>query len=155
MCDLASPWQTTSKCKLLIRLCNAILATHNGCRTLLEWHREKAGSIEAIHDIPKNELAAGVVAVRSFWSQCGVVTDVDPDAQRADGPEADGAAGRIRDGTAEEVTVSDLQYGGANRAACPKDRLSHQRCRLAAVAGTNAATAELKARFCDKAETSF
>ena len=28
---------------------------------LLEWHREKAGSIEAIHDVMKNELAAGVL----------------------------------------------------------------------------------------------
>lgn len=27
---------------------------------LLEWNREKAGSIEALHDVLKNELAAGV-----------------------------------------------------------------------------------------------
>jgi hypothetical protein len=30
-------------------------------RRLLEWHREKAGTIEAIHDVLKNELAAGVL----------------------------------------------------------------------------------------------
>jgi len=28
-------------------------------KRLLEWHREKAGSIEALHDVLKNELAAG------------------------------------------------------------------------------------------------
>ena len=28
-------------------------------RRLLEWHREKQGSIEALHDVLKNELAAG------------------------------------------------------------------------------------------------
>ncbi len=26
---------------------------------LLEWHREKAGTIEGVHDVLKNELAAG------------------------------------------------------------------------------------------------
>ncbi len=35
-------------------------------RTLLEWHREKAGSIEAIHDVLKNELAAGVLPCGRF-----------------------------------------------------------------------------------------
>lgn len=28
---------------------------------LLGWHREKAGTIEAVYDVLKNELAAGVV----------------------------------------------------------------------------------------------
>ena len=28
-------------------------------KRLLEWHREKAGSIEALHDVIKNELAGG------------------------------------------------------------------------------------------------
>lgn len=28
-------------------------------KRLLEWHREKAGSIEAVHDVIKNELAGG------------------------------------------------------------------------------------------------
>ena len=35
-------------------------------KRLLEWHREKAGSIEAIHDILKNELAAGVLPCGRF-----------------------------------------------------------------------------------------
>ncbi len=30
-------------------------------KRLLEWHREKAGAIEAVHDVPKNELAGGVL----------------------------------------------------------------------------------------------
>ena len=34
-------------------------------KKLLEWHREKAGSIEALHDVLKNELAAGVMP----WSR--------------------------------------------------------------------------------------
>ncbi len=28
-------------------------------KKLLEWHREKAGSIEALHDVLKSELSAG------------------------------------------------------------------------------------------------
>lgn len=35
-------------------------------RRLLEWHREKAGSIEALHDVLKNELAAGVLPCGRF-----------------------------------------------------------------------------------------
>ena len=33
---------------------------------LLEWHREKQGSIEALHDVLKNELAAGVLPCGRF-----------------------------------------------------------------------------------------
>ncbi|MFI5104981.1 MAG: IS1380 family transposase [Terriglobales bacterium] len=33
---------------------------------LLEWHREKAGSIEAVHDVIKNELAGGVMPCGRF-----------------------------------------------------------------------------------------
>jgi hypothetical protein len=35
-------------------------------KRLLEWHREKAGSIEALHDVLKNELAAGVLPCARF-----------------------------------------------------------------------------------------
>ena len=35
-------------------------------KRLLEWHREKAGTIEAIHDVLKNELAAGVLPCGRF-----------------------------------------------------------------------------------------
>jgi hypothetical protein len=48
-------------------------------RRLLEWHREKAGTIEAIHDVLKNELAAGVLPCARFgtnaaWLRMAVLT---------------------------------------------------------------------------------
>jgi Transposase DDE domain group 1 len=48
-------------------------------KTLLQWHREKAGTIEAIHDILKNELAAGVLPCGRFganaaWLRMSVLT---------------------------------------------------------------------------------
>src|SRR5436309_9263843 len=33
---------------------------------LIQWHREKAGTVEMVHDILKNELAAGVVPCGRF-----------------------------------------------------------------------------------------
>ena len=46
---------------------------------LLEWHREKAGTIEAVHDVIKNELAAGVLPWGRFganaaWLRLPVLT---------------------------------------------------------------------------------
>jgi hypothetical protein len=46
---------------------------------LLEWHREKAGTIEAVHDVLKNELAAGVLPCGRFganaaWLRLAVLT---------------------------------------------------------------------------------
>ena len=48
-------------------------------KKLLEWHREKAGSIEAVHDVLKNELAAGVMPCGRFganaaWMRLAVLT---------------------------------------------------------------------------------
>lgn len=48
-------------------------------KKLLEWHREKAGSIEALHDVLKNELAAGVMPCGRFganaaWLRLAVLT---------------------------------------------------------------------------------
>ena len=48
-------------------------------RRLLEWHREKAGTIEALHDELKNELAAGVLPCGRFganaaWLRLAVMT---------------------------------------------------------------------------------
>jgi hypothetical protein len=48
-------------------------------KRLLEWHREKAGSIEALHDVLKNELAAGVMPCARFganaaWLRFAVMT---------------------------------------------------------------------------------
>jgi len=48
-------------------------------KRLLEWHREKAGSIEALHHVLKNELAAGVMPCARFganaaWVRLAVMT---------------------------------------------------------------------------------
>jgi hypothetical protein len=48
-------------------------------KRLLEWHREKAGSIEAVHDVLKNELAAGVLPCGRFganaaWLRLAVIS---------------------------------------------------------------------------------
>ena len=50
-----------------------------GPRKLLEWHREKAGTIEAIHDVLKNELAGGVMPCGRFganaaWMRLALMT---------------------------------------------------------------------------------
>ena len=46
---------------------------------LLQWYREKAGSIEAAHDVIKNELAGGVMPSKYFgahaaWLRLAVLT---------------------------------------------------------------------------------
>jgi hypothetical protein len=46
---------------------------------LIQWHREKAGTIEAVHDVVKNELAAGVLPCKYFganaaWLRLAVIT---------------------------------------------------------------------------------
>ena len=46
---------------------------------LIEWHREKAGTIEGVHDVLKNELAAGVMPSKYFganaaWLRMAVIT---------------------------------------------------------------------------------
>ena len=46
---------------------------------LLPWHREKAGTIEAVHDVRKNERAAGVLPCGRFganaaWLRLAVLT---------------------------------------------------------------------------------
>lgn len=48
-------------------------------KRLLEWHREKAGSVEALHHVLKNELAAGVMPCKRFganaaWLRLAVLT---------------------------------------------------------------------------------
>jgi hypothetical protein len=45
---------------------------------LMEWHREKAGTIEAVHDVVKNELAGGVLPSKYFganaaWLRLAVI----------------------------------------------------------------------------------
>jgi hypothetical protein len=50
-----------------------------GPKKLLEWHREKAGTIEAVHDVLKNELAGGVMPCGRFganaaWMRLALMT---------------------------------------------------------------------------------
>jgi hypothetical protein len=45
---------------------------------LIEWHREKAGTIEGVHDVLKNELGAGVMPSKYFganaaWLRMAVI----------------------------------------------------------------------------------
>jgi len=46
---------------------------------LIEWHREKAGTIEGVHDVLKNELGAGVMPSKYFganaaWLRMAVIS---------------------------------------------------------------------------------
>jgi len=48
-------------------------------KKLLQWHREKAGTIEGVHDVIKNELAGGVMPCGRFgsnaaWLRLSVLT---------------------------------------------------------------------------------
>jgi hypothetical protein len=48
-------------------------------KRLLEWHREKAGTIEAVHEVVKNELAGGVLpcgryGANAAWFRLAVIT---------------------------------------------------------------------------------
>ena len=58
---------------------------------LIQWHREKAGTIEAVHDVLKNELAGGVMPSK-YFSLAAAGGDR---AQCADGAEAHRVAGGI------------------------------------------------------------
>ena len=46
---------------------------------LIQWHREKAGTIEAVHDVLKNDLAGGVMPSKYFganaaWLRLAVIS---------------------------------------------------------------------------------
>ena len=46
---------------------------------LIQWHREKAGTVEAVHDVVKNELAGGVMPSKYFganaaWLRLAVIS---------------------------------------------------------------------------------
>jgi hypothetical protein len=49
-------------------------------KRLRRWHREKAGTMEAVHDVRKNELAGGVLpcgryGANAAWFRLAVITD--------------------------------------------------------------------------------
>src|ERR1019366_2769474 len=59
---------------------------------LIEWHREKAGTIELVHDVIKNELGGGVLAVEILRSQRRLATLGGHRPQRPGRAEAAGPA---------------------------------------------------------------
>ena len=80
-------------------------------RRLLEWHREKAGRIEAVHDVVKNELAGGVLPSKYFganaaWLRLVVIVSCAEDGV-ALGDEA-GAAGGMA-GSLEAASLADIR----------------------------------------------
>ena len=84
---------------------------------LIQWHREKAGTIEAVHDVLKNELAGGVMPSK-YFSLAAAGGDR---AQRAGGAEAHRVAGGIIAGATEAAAFSDHQHGGVHRATCAEN----------------------------------
>jgi hypothetical protein len=86
---------------------------------LIEWHREKAGTIELVHDVIKNELGGGVLAVEILRSQRRLATLGGHRSQRADGAEAPGFAGGAVDGASEAIALPLLPYAGTAGASCP------------------------------------
>jgi hypothetical protein len=63
---------------------------------LLEWQREKAGSIEALHDVLKNELAAGVMRLKIFCSPGKLIHHARRLLARGDGNRANCGSGPRR-----------------------------------------------------------
>ncbi|MHB8389023.1 MAG: hypothetical protein ACYDBH_05510 [Acidobacteriaceae bacterium] len=84
---------------------------------LIQWHREKAGTIEAVHDVLKNELAGGVMPSKYF----GLAAAGGDRAQRADGSEAHRVAGGIIAGATEAAAFPDHQHGRAVGATCAEN----------------------------------
>jgi hypothetical protein len=122
---------------------------------LLGWHRGKAGTIEAVHDVLKNELAAGVLPCGRFGANAAwlpalhAVLAGDPDAQCTDGAETPGAAGGTVAGPAQTAALSVLQYGwtaGASRAA-HDPAPGQQYHKAGAISGSAALTAPARVRF--------
>jgi hypothetical protein len=91
---------------------------------LIEWHREKAGTIEGAHDVLKNELATGALPSKYFWGQRRLVTAGGDLLQCADGPEAFGVARRFIACPPEATAISDLLHGGSAGASRPTDELA-------------------------------
>ena len=58
----------------------AIVTNHKGCgEEIIHWHREKAGTVEYVHDVTKNDLGAGVMPCGRFganaaWYRLNLIT---------------------------------------------------------------------------------
>ena len=84
---------------------------------LIQWHREKAGTIEAVHDVLKNELAGGVMPSK-YFSLAAAGGDR---AQCADGAQAHRVARGAVAGATEATALPDHQHRGAVGATCAKN----------------------------------
>jgi Transposase DDE domain group 1 len=88
---------------------------------ILQWHREKAGTVEHAHHVLKNELAAAVLpsgkfGVNAAWFRLNVLTyNLLTALKRLTVPR------RSPDRPAEAVAVLTLQHGREGRRACPPD----------------------------------
>lgn len=85
---------------------------------LLGWHREKAGTIEAVHDVLKNELAAGGLPCGRFganaaWLRLAILTHNVLTALKRLAP----AGGTIA-GATQTTAFSVFQYGRSPGASC-------------------------------------
>jgi hypothetical protein len=112
-----------------------------------EWHREKAGASEAIHDILKNELAAGVLPCGRFgahaaWLGMSVLTHtLRTGLKRMALPEESATARPKR------LRFWWFQHRRPDRAAGPSSTVPHRRAGRAALAATDALARELITRF--------
>ena len=81
---------------------------------LLQWHREKAGTVEHTHDEVKNELAGGRMprdAQPAIWSQRGVVQALAAGLQRGQRDQRT-VFGRGRaDGATKEISIAGDSFG--------------------------------------------
>jgi len=86
---------------------------------LLEWQREKAGTIEALHDVLKNELAAGLMPCGRLGANAAAAGG--DESQRADGAEAAGPAGEVAAGATQTSALPDLLFARQTGHACAAD----------------------------------
>ena len=91
---------------------------------LIEWHREKAGTIERVHDVMKNDFSGGGTAFEIFRSQCRLAAAGGDLLQRAHGAEALGVASKLIDGPAEATALLDFPYPGSTGASCSSVELA-------------------------------
>ena len=81
---------------------------------LLDWHREKAGTVEHVHDEVKNWLGGGHLPSQHFAVQCGVVQAGVADVQPGQRDAGVVFCGGGTDGADEEVSAAAHSPGGAD-----------------------------------------
>ena len=87
--------------------------------TLIRWHREKAGTVEHVHHVLKNELAAAALPSQKFgvnaaWFRLNILT-----YNLLQCVEAAGLTRRFIGGSAQAAAVSGVQHGRERHPSCP------------------------------------